>query len=61
MVAFCTIESIIHFLTMDTSFTSLTKDTSEQPFYRRQTGIENRIIDDIVKEVVRARYIIEVE
>ena len=24
-------------------------------FYRRQTGIENRIIDDIVKEV-RARY-----
>ena len=46
---------------MDTSFTSLTKDTSEQPFYRRQTGIENRIIDDIVKEVVRARYTIEVE
>ena len=27
----------------------------QDTFYRRQTGIENRIIDDIVKEV-RARY-----
>ena len=27
----------------------------QDTFYRRQSGIENRIIDDIVKEV-RARY-----